>query len=230
MGGALYPEDHQKVKVGEEQPLLDAIAEFTEKLAGSKMSLQRYRILIMELITELSRFGANNQINLEDVFGGNGDVYTRAMQLESTDALREWLCENCLKLQKQVQNERQDTTKSFVSKAIDYVKEHYADTDLGIETICGYLNVSAAYFSTVFKKETGKTFINYLTDYRMEEAVELLLTQNEKTYVIAEKVGYTDPNYFSYVFKKQFGMSPSSIRQAGWKLRRRHRAHRVQRG
>ncbi|MFQ8878140.1 MAG: helix-turn-helix transcriptional regulator [Roseburia hominis] len=198
--------------MGEEQPLLDAIAEFTEKLAGSKMSLQRYRILIMELITELSRFGANNQINLEDVFGGNGDVYTRAMQLESTDALREWLCENCLKLQKQVQNERQDTTKSFVSKAIDYVKEHYADTDLGIETICGYLNVSAAYFSTVFKKETGKTFINYLTDYRMEEAVELLLTQNEKTYVIAEKVGYTDPNYFSYVFKKQFGMSPSKYK------------------
>ena len=117
-----------------------------------------------------------------------------------------------LKLQKQVQNERQDTTKSFVSKAIDYVKEHYADTDLGIETICGYLNVSAAYFSTVFKKETGKTFINYLTDYRMEEAVELLLTQNEKTYVIAEKVGYTDPNYFSYVFKKQFGMSPSKYK------------------
>ena len=68
----------KKVKVGEEQPLLDAIAEFAEKLAGSKMSLQRYRILIMELITELSRFGANNQINLEDVFGGNGGcVYTR---------------------------------------------------------------------------------------------------------------------------------------------------------
>ena len=46
----------------------------------------------------------------------------------------------------------------------------------------------------------------------MEEAVELLLTQNEKTYVIAEKVGYTDPNYFSYVFKKQFGMSPSKYK------------------
>lgn len=86
----------------------------------------------------------------------NGDVYTRAMQLESTDALREWLCENCLKLQKQVQNERQDTTKSFVSKAIDYVKEHYADTDLGIETICGYLNVSAAYFPRCSKKRPGR--------------------------------------------------------------------------
>ncbi|MCI9138022.1 MAG: helix-turn-helix transcriptional regulator, partial [Lachnospiraceae bacterium] len=97
-------------------------------------------------------------------------------------------------------------------KAVEYVKEHYADQELGIENICGYLNVSAAYFSTVFKKETGKTFINYLTEYRMEQALDLLLTQNEKTYIIADKVGYSDPNYFSYVFKKQFGMSPSKYK------------------
>ncbi len=72
--------------------------------------------------------------------------------------------------------------------------------------------MSAAYFSTVFKKETGQTFINYLTDYRMEEALELLLNQDEKTYIIAEKVGYADPNYFSYVFKKKFGVSPSKYK------------------
>ena len=100
-----------------------------------------------------------------------------------------------------------------MARAIEYVKEHYGDQDLSIETICRFLNVSAAHFSTVFKKETGKTFINYLTDYRMREAVNLLLTENEKTYIIAQKVGYVDPNYFSYVFKKQFGMSPSKYKQ-----------------
>ena len=46
----------------------------------------------------------------------------------------------------------------------------------------------------------------------MEQAVDLLLTKDEKTYIIAEKVGYSDPNYFSYVFKKQFGMSPSKYK------------------
>ena len=202
----------KKIKMGENEPLQEAIREFIEELAGSKMSLQKYRILIMELITEIFRFGANNQMNLEAIFGEDNDVYTQAMQLESPEALGKWLQDNCLKMQRQVLSERSDTTKSFVTRAIEYVKEHYADSDLSIETICGYLNVSAAYFSTVFKKETGKTFINYLTDYRMEEAVELLLTQNEKTYVIAEKVGYSDPNYFSYVFKKQFGMSPSKYK------------------
>ena len=83
---------------------------------------------------------------------------------------------------------------------------------LYLDEVCRKLNVSAAYFSTIFKKETGKTFVRYLTDYRMEKAVNMLMTGNEKTYVIAEKVGYAEPNYFSYVFKKQFGMSPSKYK------------------
>lgn len=202
----------KKIKMGEAEPLKEAIHEFVEQLAGTRMSLQKYRILIMELITEIFRFGTNNQMNLEAIFGENRDVYTHAMQIETPEALGQWLDDNCVKMQRQVLHERQDTTKSFVTRAIEYVKEHYSDSDLSIETICGYLNVSAAYFSTVFKKETGKTFINYLTDYRMEQAEELLLTQNEKTYIIAEKVGYSDPNYFSYAFKKQFGMSPSKYK------------------
>ena len=67
-------------------------------------------------------------------------------------------------------------------------------------------------FPPYLKKETGKTFIGYLTDYRMERAVELLLTTDDKTYMIAEKTGYSDPNYFSYAFKKQYGVSPSKYR------------------
>lgn len=202
----------KKIKVGEELPLQEAVREFTEKLSGSRMSLQKYKILIMGLIAELFRFGFDHGMNLDEIFGENSDVYIQAMQIESPEALGVWLNDKCLQMQKMVLHERQDTTKSFVTKAMEYVKEHYADQDLSIETICSVLNVSAAYFSTVFKKESGKTFINYLTDYRMEAALELLLNQNEKTYIIAEKVGYSDPNYFSYVFKKQFGMPPSKYK------------------
>ena len=157
----------KKVKMGEQEPLEEAIAEFTGQMAKTRMSLQNYRILVMELIAEIFRFGSNNHINMDEVFGNNSDLYNQALQLESTDALGAWLKENCMKMQRQVTNERQDTTK---------------------------------------------TFINYLTDYRMEQAVDLLLTKDEKTYIIAEKVGYSDPNYFSYVFKKQFGMSPSKYK------------------
>ena len=204
----------KKIKMGEQERLCETIRDFTTQLSNSKMSLQKYQILIMELITEIFRFGSNNQLNMEEIFGENSDVYSQTLQLESPEALREWLDDKCLKMQKQILNERRDTTKSFVTRAIEYVKENYGNKDLSIETICGYLGVSAAYFSTVFKKETGKTFINYLTDYRMEQAVERLLTKDEKTYIIAEQVGYSDPNYFSYVFKKQFGVSPSKYKTA----------------
>lgn len=202
----------KKMKMGEADSLREVIGSFVSQISGRRMSLQKYRILIMELITEIFRFGANNQINLDAIFGENSDIYAQAMQLESPEALGVWLEEHCLQMQQQILEERRDKTKSFVTRAIEYVKEHYADQDLSIETICRYLNVSAAHFSTVFKKETGKTFINYLTDYRMQEALNLLLTENEKTYIIAQKVGYLDPNYFSYVFKKQFGMSPSKYK------------------
>ena len=54
--------------------------------------------------------------------------------------------------------------------------------------------------------------MGYLTDYRMDQALKLLIETNEKSYMIAKQTGYTDPNYFSYVFKRRFGVSPSKYR------------------
>ena len=202
----------KKVRIGEQDGLEKAISQFTEWLSGEQISMQKYRIVMMELVAELFRFTASHNLNPENVFGGNGDVYSQVLQMESAEVLDRWLRRVCTNLQNAVMNERQDSTKFFVKNAEEYVKEHFADQDLGVDEVCRKLNVSAAYFSTIFKKETGKTFVRYLTDYRMEKAVNMLMTGNEKTYVIAEKVGYAEPNYFSYVFKKQFGMSPSKYK------------------
>ena len=202
----------RKVRVGEQDGLEEAISQFTEWLSGEQLSMQKYRIVMMELVAELFRFTASHGLNPENVFGGNGDVYGQVLQMESAEVLDRWLRRVCANLQNDVVNERQDSTKLFVKNAEEYVKEHFADQDLSVDEVCRKLNVSAAYFSTIFKKETGKTFVRYLTDYRMEKAVNMLMTGNEKTYVIAEKVGYAEPNYFSYVFKKQFGMSPSKYK------------------
>lgn len=74
------------------------------------------------------------------------------------------------------------------------------------------MHLSSTYFSTLFKRETGKSFIAYVTELRMEMAANMLTQTDEKTYLIAEKIGYTDPNYFSYVFKKHYGLTPSKYR------------------
>ena len=78
--------------------------------------------------------------------------------------------------------------------------------------VCEHLHISAAYFSTVFKKEAGESYSSYLTGLRMEKAAELMKTTDEKNYSIAAQVGYDEPNYFSHVFKKRYGVSPNKFR------------------
>lgn len=202
----------KKIKIGTRKELEEEISRCMGCFSERRTSLQKYRIFIMELIVEMSRLGNNNHLNMDDIYGTYEGVYGIVFQTESPEDLQNWLIESCGKMQDMVSKERQDTTQSFVTNAVSYVEEHYADQDISIGTICRQLGVSAAYFSTVFKKETGKTFIEYLTDYRMGQAVDLLLAGNDKTYLIAEKVGYSDPNYFSYVFKKKYGMSPSKFK------------------
>jgi two-component system response regulator YesN len=202
----------KKIKMGTDKELEPAVAECVDTFAENHISIQEYRIYIMELVADLFRFSSNNHLNPDEIFGADSDVYSEVIQLDSTEALKEWLLLVSTKMREMVLSERQDNTSTFVARALEYVREHFADSELTVETVCSQLGISTSYFSTMFKKVTGKTFVNYLTEYRMEAAVELLLTGNAKTYVIAEQTGYSDPNYFSYVFKKQFGMSPSKYR------------------
>ncbi len=99
-----------------------------------------------------------------------------------------------------------------MEQAKAFIAANYADCDLSVESMCAYLHLSATYFSALFKRETGQSFTAYVTELRMDQAARMLRDTDEKTYLIAEKTGYTDPNYFSYVFKRHFGVTPSKYR------------------
>ena len=184
---------------------------YVDEMAGSGVSLSMHRFMVMELVSSLYRFAISNRVDTEPVFGEDESLFRNVTNMDSPQ-LRDWLCRVSLMMQKQLRSNRADGAQTFVTKAIDHIRDNYGDQELTIDKICGILGVSAAYFSTTFKKETGKTFIAYLTDYRMEQAVQRLIERDDKTYVIAAQVGYADPAYFSYVFKKKFGVSPSKYR------------------
>lgn len=199
------------IRMGAADDVENAVEKYTAYISESAQSLQQHHIAVMELVSSLCRFAANNEIAVEEFSGDMRELYGRLLDLHP-EALRKWLAGVSLSFREKMISARSRSTKSFVRRAEEYVRDNYADESLSLDVMCEMLGVSNSYFSTIFKKETGKSFIGYLTDYRMEQAARLLLDTEEKNYIIAKQVGYTDPNYFSYVFKRQYGMSPSKYR------------------
>ena len=93
-----------------------------------------------------------------------------------------------------------------------YIEKHYGEDELSLNLLASHVNFSPNHLSTIFSQQTGRTFSRYLTDYRMNKAKELLRCTNKKASVISMEVGYKDPHYFSYLFKKTQGMTPTQYR------------------
>lgn len=108
---------------------------------------------------------------------------------------------------------RDDASAAQVSRAINYIKQNYANPKLSLQMITDYLSVSTSYFSSAFKTRTNQTFIEYLTGVRMEKAKHMLRHTALKSYEVAENAGYSDPHYFSVAFKRFTGKTPKEYRE-----------------
>ena len=102
---------------------------------------------------------------------------------------------------------------SIAERMIDYVNKNY-DRDINLNTVADHMGKSNSYLSVLFKKETGKNFINFLADVRIQKARELLSRTDMKISDIASHTGYINEKYFFSVFKKHVGVSPQQYRDS----------------
>jgi two-component system, response regulator YesN len=138
----------------------------------------------------------------------NDEIHSCYSVADLSLLLRTRLCAKLdeLRVQKQSQAERP------IRFAREYVETHYAEK-ITLENVAGILKLNSSYFSTLFKKETGSNFLEYITEVRIEKAKNLLISTNDTMAGIAEKVGYTDARYFSQCFEKVAGLKPSVYRR-----------------
>lgn len=103
----------------------------------------------------------------------------------------------------------------IIEIAKDQIRKTYMSDEISLNTIAAEVGMSPSYFSSIFSKEMGKTFVEYLTEIRMDRAKELLMCSSMNTSEIGYEVGYKDPHYFSYIFKKTQNCTPKEFRARG---------------
>ena len=111
-----------------------------------------------------------------------------------------------------ISEQRKKSSTQLCDKAREIIEKQYMNPELSLGYVSNEIAVSPNYLSALIKKVTGSTFVDLLTQKRIEVAKELLMCTDLKVREIAEKCGYSDQHYFSYCFKKYAGMSPNACR------------------
>ena len=200
------------VKLGEREQVAGLVCQQVDRVREARLSLTQSHMFFLEMLTLLIRLARTSEGDIQEIFGPDFNGMVSITDFRSLDEVEEWLLKCALRLWERLNRQRTDSAWKTVERAKRFIAQHYAEKELSVEMLCAHLHLSPAYFSTLFKRETQKSFTAYVTDLRMEQAARMLRDTEEKTYLIAERAGYADPNYFSYVFKKHFGISPSKFR------------------
>lgn len=126
--------------------------------------------------------------------------------------LREWFLQKTKEISSNFQLEKEKESDQTIEKAKKYIKDHL-HKDISLDDVSRKVDISPYYFSKLFKQKTGENFIEYVTKMRIQYGKELLMQPEYSIKEICIKCGYSDPNYFSRIFKKQEGITPSQYRE-----------------
>ena len=140
----------------------------------------------------------------------NEEILKRAvLTAESVDDIKDYigtLLDHVIELRNTLSGRRYS---DIIRTARKRIEQDYMSEDISLNTVAAEVCMSPSYFSSVFSKEMGKTFIEYLTEVRMEKAKQLLENTSKRAYEVAGEVGFSDPHYFSVAFKKATGKTPT---------------------
>ncbi|MCR2822520.1 response regulator [Lederbergia panacisoli] len=181
---------------------------FDELIIMSGGDLERIKEKINEFFVLLNR--QMHERKVEVIF------HTKYSDVKSMYRLQELVLDEIMKTTREVQTNH-STDNDLISKAKSHINEHY-EKSITLEDVAEIVQFSPHYFSKLFKEQCGLSYIDYLTEVRVNHAKELMKLPEKSLKEICFQVGYKDPNYFSRVFKRVTGFSPSEYRSSQLKI------------
>ncbi|WP_342571569.1 response regulator [Paenibacillus sp. FSL R5-0749] len=193
------------VGAGEEAVLL------LERILSVPFSdVSQFRMAAMDVVTECQRAAIEQQLEGEHAL--NKEAVAAIFTANHLPELKSMLEQHVRTVSDVIQAKRQAKEGNLIDRVKAYLEENMSNAEVGLSSTAAAFYVSSGHLGRLMKKETGQTFVEYLTQLRMKKA-ELLLKQTDlKGYEIGEQVGIPDPHYFSVLFKKHIGRSMNEYR------------------
>lgn len=200
----------EKIKLTTPKEVGDYIKEVFAEFKEKKLSRSDFNVCVLEMISLVYR--AARSMIAESGF--TSTLVDGLFFNNSYEEIELQLQEMCVCACVNITGQRQKNADIIAAKAMDMIQTQFSDSGLSLNVLSEQLHCSSNYLSALIKKIHGESFINLLTKRRMEYARDQLLCSNSKIFEIAVASGYVDQHYFSYCFKKYYGVSPNKIRES----------------
>ena len=172
------------------------------------------RSFIFEYVTIITNEALQAGIEISEM-DNCAKLIMRLFQSGCTDTWTKDVLELTSQLIDRIQKQHENNTNHLIKMAKEYIQNNLSDELLNLEQVSNHIGLSRIYFCKLFHQVEKISFSNYLKQARIEAAKKLLLTTNLKVFEISNAVGFSNPKYFSYVFKQTTGLTPGEFQKKG---------------
>lgn len=204
----------EKIRGGSREELEEYLWEVFGHLRDENNSREKVNFMLVEILSCVCRIMYSVSAE-SDAAALKSDPFMQQMVFldSSLKDAADHFVNFCMTARDRISEQKTKSSMDICDKAIRHIEDNYFKADLSLMSASTEIGVSPNYLSSLIKKRTGKSFVDYLTQKRMEAAKTLLLNTAMKIKEVSETCGYNDQHYFSYCFKKYEGVSPNMLRR-----------------
>jgi len=197
------------LRTGDSETYANLLNNLKDEIMKLRPSIEAIRMLYLDMAIAVIEYVWENNMNYDEDYNMD-DYVCRINNIETISELNELLINLYNKATKEVREKNKIKTVKAVEKAKKYIEDNYWSQDVSLDYLSERIFINPSYLSKVFKREIKYSVTEYLTEVRLKKAKEIMDSRSDlQISAIASQVGYSDPFYFSKLFKKSFGVSPS---------------------
>lgn len=215
----IYPVDVELQILGSlNEEDLDRLREnmeaFFKNLQEQNYLKDRLRVAVFQLFAVVARKLMDMGVDIYRIYDRFLiDPYAAVEKYDTIEEIKNWMINITFGAVQELKSDRKNSVKSVIKKAQDYIIQNYSKPDISLKSIAEHVYLNPAYFSKLYKKETGESYVEFITKIRMDEAKRLLKESNARIADIGNAVGYPNAQYFCTLFKKNTGVPPAEYRE-----------------